>query len=247
MKISTFNICGWYSAINKGLGKWIKNSNIDILALQELRTVNVAKPLELAKYFTAFNPSKFQGTAIISTNKPLKIKRKLGYARLDSEGRFIQADFKNFIFLNVYLPHGGRDKKDLPYKLKSFELLIKYLVKLKKERKPIILAGDFNVAHTEKDLANPERNKNNIMFTEKERRQIDKILELDFVDSFRQLHKTGGYTWWLRAFDAKKRNIGWRIDYVFISKNLTESLYNAFVEKNLEISDHCPLVVETRI
>ncbi len=246
MRIATFNICGWKSAIRKGLIEWIKNSEIDILAIQELRTLNVIKPFQLMNYFSVFNPSKFHGTAIISRNKPIKIIKKIGHRRFDDEGRFIQLEFDKFIFINLYMPHGRRDKTDLPYKIEIYNCLIEYLSKLLQGKKPIILAGDFNIAHKEVDLANPKENENNTMFTQEERKQIDRIVKLGFVDTFRKFHQKNGYTWWLRAFNSKERNIGWRIDYIFVSRQLEPFLLNSFVP-NLNISDHCPVITEIDI
>lgn len=246
MRIATFNICGWKSSIRKGLISFIKNQNIDILAVQELRTLNVIKPLELTNYFSVFNPSKFQGTAIISKIKPIKVRKKLGHERFDSEGRFIQLEFEKFIFINSYMPHGRRDKKDLPYKSEIYDFLIRYLSNLLQGKKPIILVGDFNIAHGNVDLANPEGNQDNTMFTEEEREQVDKIIELGLVDTYRKFYKKEGYTWWLRAFNAKERNIGWRIDYIFVSKQLESYLLNTFVP-NLDISDHCPVITEINV
>jgi exodeoxyribonuclease-3 len=246
LKIATFNICGWKSAIKKGLLKWIRNEKIDILAIQELRSESVTKPLNcLAKdYNFYFNPSKFHGTAIITKEGPLKIIKKIGYERFDKEGRFLQAEYEKFLFVNVYMPHGRRDKLFLPYKLEAYQSLINYLsVLLSKSNKPIILAGDFNVAHKEIDLARPKENENNIMFTKEERKQIDRIIELGFIDAYRKIHSENGYTWWLRGFNAKERNIGWRIDYIFVLKQFEPLIKNAFVP-NLKISDHCPVVVE---
>ncbi|PMB74094.1 hypothetical protein C0199_01370 [Candidatus Bathyarchaeota archaeon] len=114
---------------------------------------------------------------------------------------------------------------------------------LSQSNKPIILAGDFNVAHEEVDLARPKENENNIMFTREERQQIDRIVSLGFINSYRKVHSKDGYTWWLRGFNAKEKNIDWRIDYIFMSKQLEPLIKNAFVP-NLEISDHCPVVVE---
>ena len=226
--------------------KWIEEERIDVLAIQELRTEDVASPLDaLARnYSFYFNPSRFHGTAIITREKPLNIVRKIGCERFDEEGRFLQAAFEAFIFINAYMPHGRRDKSDLPYKLEAYEILTDYLYKLLSQGcKSIILAGDFNIAHKEIDLARPKENENNTMFTKEERRQIDKIIQLGFVDAFRKVHQKNGYTWWLRGFNAKKKNIGWRIDYVFLSKQLEPLIKNAFVP-NLEISDHCPVVIE---
>jgi exodeoxyribonuclease-3 len=246
LRIATFNICGWRSAAKKGLLKWIEEKRIDLLAAQELRTMDVAAPLNplVEDYSFYFNPSSFHGTAIIAKEKPLNIMRKIGYERFDKEGRFIQAEFEAFTFINAYMPHGGRDKSNLPYKLEAYQILISYLHKLlSQSRKPIILAGDLNVAHKEVDLARPKENENNTMFTKEERQQIDQIVGLGFIDAYRKVHPKNGYTWWLRGFNAKEKNIGWRIDYIFISKQLEPLIKNASIP-NLEISDHCPVVIE---
>jgi exodeoxyribonuclease-3 len=245
MRVATFNVSGWKSAIKNGLLRWIRELEIDVVAVQELRTEKIIKPLELMeKYKFYFNPSKFHGTSIITVKEPLRINKQLGYKRFDREGRFLQLEFEEFVFINSYMPHGGRDKSQLSYKLEAYKVLIKHLTGLLSEaRKPIILAGDFNVAHKEVDLARSKENETNIMFTKEEREQIDKIIQLGFIDSFRKFHQKEGYTWWLRAFDSKKRNIGWRIDYVFVSKELERFLKNVFVS-DLEISDHCPVVIE---
>lgn len=240
MRIATFNVCGWKSAVNKGLLEWIKKSKINVLAIQELRTEKITKPLIDENYRFYFNLSKFHGTALILKKQPIKVTKHGIHEKFDQEGRFLQVEFEDFLFINVYMPHGGREKQNLPYKLDVYESLIKYLSKLKK---PIILGGDFNIAHTEVDLARPKENETNTMFTMEEREQIDKILELGFVDAFRRFHSKNNYTWWLRAFNAKKRNIGWRIDYIFVSKELEPLLKDSFVP-DLSISDHCPVVVE---
>jgi exodeoxyribonuclease-3 len=247
IKIATFNICGWKSAVKKGLLDWIQKEEIDIIAIQEIRSTRIAKPLEflIRDYHFYFNPSKFHGTAIITKEKPAKISKEIGYRKFDEEGRFLQAEYERFFFINAYMPHGRRDKLLLPYKIEAFQALRSYLSNLLPKGKPIILVGDFNIAHKEIDLARPKENENNIMFTKEERRQIDEIIELGFIDAYRKIHPKNGYTWWLRGFNARERNIGWRIDYVFVSKQLEPLIKNAFVP-NLKISDHCPVVIELK-
>ena len=237
LKIATFNICGWKSAIRKGLLKWMIKEKIDVLGVQELRTKNITRPLNslIKDYNFYFNLSKFHGTAIISKEEPLKITKKIGYERFDKEGRFMQAEYQNFLFINAYMPHGRRDKLFLPYKLEAYRILINYLsVLLSQSNKPIIFLGDFNIAHKESDLARPKENENNIMFTRE---------ELGFIDAYRKVHSKNGYTWWLRGFNAKERNVGWRIDYIFVSKHFEPLIKNIFVP-DLKISDHCSVVLE---
>jgi exodeoxyribonuclease-3 len=137
-------------------------------------------------------------------------------------------------------------KENLDYKLKVYEKFLEYLKERKNEN--LILAGDFNIAHTEIDLARPKENESNTMFTLKEREQIEKLIKLGFVDTFRQFHREGGnYTWWQYGFDTRKRNLGWRIDYIFVSKSLTPKLKNAFILKEVEGSDHCPIGIEVNL
>ncbi len=127
--------------------------------------------------------------------------------------------------------------------MKVYDYLINYLKKVKDKK--IILIGDFNVAHQEVDLARPRDNKNNVMFTSEERKQIDRIIELGFTDTFRKFNKKGGnYTWWSYRFNAKERNLGWRLDYIFTSKTLTPKIKNAFILSRVAGSDHCPIGIE---
>jgi len=180
---------------------------------------------------------------VFSKKRPLEIKTKLGLKRFDSEGRFLELQYSEFTLANFYLPHGGRQKENLSYKLEVYQKLFQYLKKMK--NKKLILIGDFNVAHEEIDLARPKQNKNNIMFTPKEREQIDKLLNLGFVDSFRKFHKEGGhYTWWPYFANTRQRNLGWRIDYTFVSKNLSSKIKNAFILPKVQGSDHCPIGIE---
>ncbi len=141
------------------------------------------------------------------------------------------------------MPHGGRQKENMGYKLKAFKILRKYLKNLK--NKKIILAGDFNITHKEIDLARPKENKENTMFTRAERKQIEKIIKLGFFDTFRIFNKEeGNFTWWPYFFDARERNLGWRIDYIFVSQPLVRNLKNTFILKAVKGSDHCPIGIE---
>ena len=129
--------------------------------------------------------------------------------------------------------------------MKVYKYLLKYLEKLKDKK--VILAGDFNIAHKEIDLTNSKQNKNNIMFTAEERKQIDKIVDLGFIDSFREFNKKdGNYTWWAYAFNARERNVGWRIDYIFTSKSVTKKLKEGFILGKVKGSDHCPVGIELK-
>jgi exodeoxyribonuclease-3 len=161
----------------------------------------------------------------------------------DREGRLITAEFPDFFLVNVYAPNSQRGLLRLTYKQQWDADFLKFVSKLD-SKKPVIFCGDLNVAHEEIDIANPKENRKNAGFTDEERSDFSKILSQGFLDTFRELHKEGGqYTWWTYRFNARKRNIGWRIDYVVISKRLRPRLKDAFILDKGMGSDHCPVGV----
>jgi len=249
VKIISWNVNGIRSIYKKNFLKWLAVINADIVCLQEVRAQKEQIPSDLLKlkdyYFYSNQAAKkgYAGVAVYTKQKPLKVKYKLGLKRFDQEGRILELRYPNFTLINLYFPHGGRQKENLNYKLKVYKYLLGYLKKIKE--KNIILIGDFNIAHQEIDLARPKQNQNNIMFSIEERKQIDKIIDLGFIDSFRELNKKGeNYTWWPYFANARKRNLGWRIDYAFISKRLSQKLKNAFILSKTVGSDHCPIGIE---
>ncbi len=252
MKIISFNVNGLRAAHRYGFYDWLAKEKPDILCLQEIKLQKEQLPKELLNplnyhtYLSTALKKGYSGTLIYTKEKPKKVSHSLGFKEFDQQGRVLRLDFKSFTLLNLYLPHGSRDKNKLPFKLKSYQRLFKTLKKLK--TKKTILAGDFNIAHQEIDLARPKGNKNNIMFTPQEREQINKLLDLGFIDSFRALHQKGGnYSWWPYFRNARKRNIGWRIDYLFLSQNLKPKLKKAFILPKVKMSDHCPVGVEINL
>lgn len=249
MKIVSWNVNGIRAVYKKGFLEWLEKTNADIVCLQEIKIQTESLPSDLASpknYYSFFNfadKKGYSGVAVYVRKKPLSIEKKLGIGRFDIEGRILKLEFPNFLLINIYLPHGGRQKENLDYKLEVYKYLLNYLKKIK--NKNIILIGDFNIAHQEIDLARPKSNKDNIMFTPAERKQIDRIIGLGFIDTFRKFYKDNGhYTWWPYGFNARQRNLGWRIDYAFTSKNLTPKLKNAFILNKVPGSDHCPIGIE---
>jgi len=228
---------------------WLKKSKVDMVCLQEIKAQIDKIPTELvnpASYFSFYNPATrpgYSGTAIFTKQKPLKVITKIGFEQFDNEGRMLRLDFSDFILINFYLPHGGRGKANLGYKLEVYKHLFSYLGKIK--NKPVALVGDFNIAHEEIDLARPKQNQNNIMFTPEERAQIDKLIKMGLTDTFRQLHPSEKkYTWWPYFANARARDLGWRIDYAFVSKKLASKLKRAEILTDVLGSDHCPIRVE---
>ncbi|MEI8060798.1 MAG: exodeoxyribonuclease III [Candidatus Berkelbacteria bacterium] len=248
MKIVSWNVNGIRAVIKKGFWDWFSKTNADIVCLQEIK-INSEDfdEIEIPKgYFVTTNfadKKGYSGVAVFSKKVPKNIKLGLGEKRFDHEGRYLELDFGNFVLINIYLPHGGRQKENLDYKLSAYKKLFLRLEELK--NKNVIIIGDFNIAHSELDLARPKNNQNNIMFTPEERKQIDKIIELGFVDSFRKYHQDGGnYTWWPWLADCRARNLGWRIDYCFTSKNI--KLVSADILDKVIGSDHCPISIELK-
>ncbi len=249
MKIISWNVNGVRSVYKHGFSMWLSKSRADIVCLQEIKAQKEQIPEKLFSsegyhlYFHQAEKKGYSGVAVLAKKEPLQISYNLGLERFDKEGRLIHLRYKNFSFINVYMPHGGRFKENLIYKLESYKNLFRYLRGLKD--KNIIIAGDFNIAHEEIDLARPDSNKSNIMFTPEERKQLDTLISDGFVDTFRKFHKEGGkYTWWPYMAKARERNLGWRIDYIFVSNSLSQKLKNSFIFNDVLGSDHCPLGVE---
>ncbi|OGM09546.1 exodeoxyribonuclease III [Candidatus Woesebacteria bacterium RBG_13_34_9] len=257
MKIISWNVNGLRSVIRKGFFSWLEKENPEILCLQEIKigerelTFDLLYPKGYHAYFNSAKKKGYSGTAVFTKEEPILVNRRLGFSKFDEEGRYLELKYPQFALINLYIPHGGRDKSKLDYKLKVYELLIKKLsnssasLGTSQKTNPLILCGDFNVAHEEIDLARPKDNFNNIMFTQDERKCVDKLIFLGLIDSFRELHKEGeNYSWWPYRLDARERNLGWRIDYCFVSKYLQSKLKKAFILKDLKSSDHCPVGID---
>lgn len=249
MKIVSWNVNGIRAIYKKGFLDWLITINADIVCLQEIRAQKEEIPADLLEpkdYHSYFNQSLkkgYAGVAVYTKQKPLKVEYKLGLKKFDEEGRILKLKYFDFTIINLYLPHGGRQKENLDYKLKVYKYLFNYLKRIKD--KNVILIGDFNIAHQEIDLARPKQNQNNIMFTLEERKQITKIIDLGFTDSFRKFNKEGkNYTWWPYFVNARERNLGWRIDYAFVSKKIIPKLKSTLILNKVMGSDHCPIGIE---
>jgi len=251
MRIYSWNVNGFRSVLQKGFPEWIEKSKGDFICLQELKAHEIDMPKEIIEelpyYFYASYAQKkgYSGVGIFAKEKPLSVETKIGFSQFDNEGRVVRLNYTDFVVIGVYIPNGSRDKKNLKYKLELYDYFINYITSIKK---PIILLGDFNIAHEEIDLARPKENKNNIMFTPEEREKITKLLQTGLIDTFRMFHKAGGhYSWWSYIGHARTKNIGWRIDYVFVSKKLALQLQGAFIEEHTLGSDHCPVGIDIEL
>jgi len=251
MKIISWNVNGLRSVSKKGFLAWLEKSAAEIVCLQETKIQEnqldffLLYPADYPAYFSCAQKKGYSGVAVYSKVKPLSIKRKFGFKRFSIEGRFLELKYPEFTLINLYLPHGGRGKEKLDYKLEAYDQLINYLKKIKNQK--VVLVGDFNIAHREIDLARSKDNQKNIMFTPEERKQLDRLINLGFIDSFRRFNKDGGhYSWWPYRLSARERNLGWRIDYVLVSRKLMPDLKNGFILDRVTGSDHCPVGIVTR-
>jgi len=262
MKLISWNVNGIRAVHNKGLFlPFIAKYKPDILCLQETKAEQGQAEIDLPEYEEYWNSAQkkgYSGTAIFSKKKPHKVvlgfpdeitkkyKLKDDYGDTGTEGRVIAAEFDDFWVLNVYTPNSKPDLSRLSMRHKHWDpAFLAYAKSLEKE-KPVIFCGDLNAAHTADDLANPRANEGEHGFTPEEREGIDSIVRAGFVDSFRHFIPTGNghYTWWTHWANARARNIGWRIDYFFVSKKLAPKLKKAEILAEVTGSDHCPISIE---
>jgi len=243
MKLISWNVNGLRSAYRKGLLKFMINENADAYCFQEIKSKPENAPeIKLEGYDNYWFPAKkkgYSGVLIISRLKPLSVRIGIGNEAFDNEGRSLTLEFKDYYLINVYLPHSGWGLVKLNKKKRFNEAFLKYCQSL---NKPLIIAGDYNVAHKDIDLANPKQNTKNPGFTNEERDFFTKLLGAGYIDTFREFVKEGGhYSWWAYRNNARKRNVGWRVDYFLISNELRPRLINSEILDKVTGSDHCPI------
>jgi len=255
MHLVSWNVNGIRAIIKKDFLKDIKAMDPDILCLQETKgqpeEVKTALML-LPKYEMFVNCSKekkgYSGTAILTKQKPLSVSYDLGIEEHDQEGRVITAEFTDFYLITVYTPNSGEDMKRLDYR-QTWDVAFRDHVRTLEEKKPVIICGDLNVAHTEMDLARPKANLNRQSgYTEEEIEGMNRLLEVGFFDSFRHFHPDEiKYSWWNYKYGARERNVGWRIDYFLVSNQLKDRAVGADIYNDLLGSDHCPVGLKLSI
>jgi len=245
MKLYSWNVNGLRAIINKNsLDNFLKSENPDIFCLQEIKAKPEQVLIDLPEYEEIWNPATrpgYSGTAIFTKIKPIQTFTK----NFLDEGRVVVAEFEKFFLVNVYTPNSKRDLSRLKLREKTWDPDFLKILKELEQEKPVITCGDFNAAHEEIDLARPESNHHAAGFTNEERQGITNILSAQFIDTFRFLHPDDRrYTWWSHWAHARENNVGWRIDYFFISKSLKENLKSADIHENILGSDHCPISIE---
>jgi len=253
MKLISWNVNGIRAIMKKGFWSFVLKEGPDILCLQEVKISESARleaSLDFPGYKEYWHSAKrpgYSGTAIFIKNdfKDLKnVINGINQPIFDNEGRVQIAETKHFFLLNVYFPNANAELSRLDYKINFNEALLKYIKKLEKQ-KPVIVTGDFNVAHQEIDLARPKENVSSPGFTPKERASMDKFLASGFLDTFRELNGNKvKYSWWSFRSAARERNVGWRIDYFCVSDKLKKYLKKADILDKISGSDHAPVMLE---
>ena len=250
MKLISWNVNGIRAVYKKGFPEWFAKELPDILCLQETKASFDQFPIELTQIpnYQIFDSSSikkgYSGVATFSREKILDTKKSEKEV-YDCEGRVLVHELKDFFLVNCYFPNGSRDHSRVPYKLQFCDDILKMINKLQ-EKKPVVITGDFNTAHKEIDLANPKTNIKTTGFLPIERAWMDKFISQGWIDIYRHLNpkKTGAYTWWSNRPTVRERNIGWRIDYFFVSPSLLKHVKRVDILPNIKGSDHCPVLLE---
>lgn len=245
MKLISWNVNGLRACMNKGFKDFMDSIDADIFCVQETKMQREQAAFVFDGYEEYWNSAEkkgYSGTAVFSKTKPLSVSYGLGIEEHDKEGRVITAEFQDFYLVNVYTPNAQRGLERLDYRMVWEDVFRRYVKELD-EKKPVIICGDFNVAHNEIDLKNFKTNVGNAGFTYEERGKMTELLASGFVDSFRYLYpdKTGAYSWWSYMFKAREKNAGWRIDYFIVSEKLADRIEDAVIYPEVMGSDHCPV------
>lgn len=245
MKMISWNVNGLRACRDKGFLDFFKEADADFFCVQETKLQAGQIELELEGYEQYWNYADkkgYSGTAIFTKHKPLSVQLGIGIDEHDHEGRVITLEYKDFYLITVYVPNSQDGLARLEYRMRFEDDFLKYIKKLE-ENKPVIYCGDLNVAHKEIDLKNPKTNRKNPGFTDEERGKFSTVLENGFVDTFRHFYPDMEqiYSWWSYRFQARSKNVGWRIDYFVVSEALKERLEDAKIHTQVMGSDHCPV------
>ena len=268
MKFVSWNVNGIRAALNKDFEKSFKKLNADIFAVQETKCQEGQVELNLKNYYQYFNyavKKGYSGTAVFCKQEPIQvIKNMWSEAQqkkdeiintIDNEGRILALEFLDFWFVCVYTPNAQNELARIEPRLKWGERFTKFCKEIEsgkysnKKQKPVIMCGDFNVAHNEIDLKNPTANRGNAGFSDEERQDFTKLLDSGFVDSYRLLYpeKKDAYSWWSYRAKSRERNVGWRIDYFLVSEFVKDKIQKAEIHSDIFGSDHCPISLDLSI
>ncbi len=250
MKIVSWNVAGFRACLNKGFEDFFKEINTDVICLQEVKALSNEysfHPSECEEYLYPAEKKGYSGTLVFSKVKPINVTYGMNIDKHNHEGRLITLEFDKFYLINSYVPNVKRDLSRLDYRMEWEDDFRKYVKNLEKD-KPVIVCGDFNVAHTEIDIKNAKANRGNAGFTDEEREKFTELLNSGFIDTYRYFNpdKKDAYTWWSYMHNAREKNIGWRLDYFIVSSNFINNVDKADILYKVTGSDHCPILLETK-
>ncbi|MFA7662334.1 MAG: exodeoxyribonuclease III [Patescibacteria group bacterium] len=249
LKIYSWNVNGVRAILAKDFMKWIDRVDPDIVCLQEIKADASVFPQELHNkegykiYVNHAQKKGYAGTAVLTKIKPKRVIQEIGENKFDDEGRIQLLEFDDFYLVNTYFPNSQPELVRLNFKVEFNKKYLKFIQQFKD--KPVILTGDFNFAHREIDIAHPKQNEKNPGFTPEERAYGEDLIKAGFVDVWRELHPEEiKYSWWSYRFGARSRNVGWRIDYFWVSRELIKKITKAEIHNEVLGSDHCPVSLE---
>lgn len=260
VKLVSWNVNGLRAVSAKPEWQWFSQSDADIIALQETKASPEQLPESLVNppgwqvsYSSSTVKKGYSGVAVFTRTPPLRTTSELPDVAFQGEGRLLHLEFPKFHFFNGYFPNGGAEILDekgkptgefkrVPYKMGFFESFL-HLAETCRKEKPIVVCGDFNIAHKEIDLARPKQNVKSTGFLPEERAFLDRFVSMGYLDTFRLVHGdiSDQYSWWSYKMQARAKNVGWRIDYFFVSEELRSAVKDAWIEKDVFGSDHCPV------
>lgn len=256
MRFISWNINGLRAVIKKGFEDIVREIDADVVALQETKLQEGQATLDLPQYHEYWSYAErkgYSGTAVFSKEEPLQEIHELGFPHLDTEGRVVALEFPQFWFVNTYVPNSQPELARIVHRMEWDDAFREFCKGLEEgslpqgaqlaQPKPVVMCGDFNVAHEEIDLKNPGPNRGKAGFSDEERAKFDTLLDSGFTDTFRHLYPDmeGAYSWWSYRFKARQTNAGWRIDYFLVSDELAPHIEGACILDNVYGSDHCPV------
>ncbi len=260
MRLISWNVNGIRAVSKKeifgstGFKDWLADDGPDVLCLQETKAwpeqlkEDLLEPAGYSSYWNQAEKKGYSGTVIYTKKKPLNHYTGMFSETYDKEGRIVATEFDNITLLNIYFPNGMQSPERLKYKLEFYDTFLEHIDSIRKKGKSVIFCGDLNTAHNPIDLARPKENVNNSGFLPIEREWMDKVVEHGYTDTFRHLSdEPDMYSWWDYKTRARERNVGWRLDYFWVSNDLLPFLKNAFIMTEIVGSDHCPVGIDIDI
>ncbi len=251
---ASWNVNGIRAISRKGFYEWLDDHRPDFLGIQETKisadqlVEELSAPPGYTSYWSHAERRGYSGVALFVREKPIAVSQSIGNPKFDTEGRTLVADYGDFVLLTIYYPNGKMSPERLQYKLDFYNAFLEFAEGLRKQGKKLIICGDFNTAHKEIDLDSPKRNVGISGFLPVEREWMDKFVSHGYTDTFRVVNaEPKNYTWWHVMTGARKRNVGWRIDYFFLTPDLLKQLDHASIESHVMGSDHCPVTLTLNV